>query len=248
MPAAPPPSKPLRLAHTSDVHVGGGLRDPSGRWPEMALRMLDRVVATAQAEAADLLLITGDLFDHNRVAGELSACVMDMLARSGLSVAILPGNHDPYSPDSVYRRTAIPDNVHVFQSAMGELRVLPELGVQLWGQAHVDYHDSAPFSAAPQWQADDGQPLWRIALGHGMYVRSDYERRFSYLIHDEDLERLAAHYVGLGHLEQHEPIGPAAACAWYAGAPDRTGCATLVELGTHGTRVSPRTLVDAPGS
>ena len=99
MPAAPPPSKPLRLAHTSDVHVGGGLRDPSGRWPEMALRMLDRVVATAQAEAADLLLITGDLFDHNRVAGELSACVMDMLARSGLSVAILPGNHDPYSTD-----------------------------------------------------------------------------------------------------------------------------------------------------
>ena len=38
--AAPPFSKPLRLAHTSDVHVGGGLRDPSGRWPEMALRML----------------------------------------------------------------------------------------------------------------------------------------------------------------------------------------------------------------
>jgi exonuclease SbcD len=244
MPVAPPPSKLLRLAHTSDVHVGGGMRDPSGRWPELALHMLDRVVGTARAESADLLLITGDLFDHNRVAAALADCVMDMLARSRLAVAILPGNHDPYSPDSVYRRTAIPDNVHVFSSATGELRVLPELGVQLWGQAHVDYHDSAPFSATPQWQADEGQPLWRIALGHGMYVRSDYERRFSYLIHNEDLARLDAHYVGLGHLEQHEAIGPAAACAWYAGAPDRTGCTTLVELGAQGTRVRPRPLID----
>lgn len=246
MPATPPnpKSKPLRLAHTSDVHVGCGLRDPEGLWPELPLHMLDRVVATALAEQADVLLITGDLFDHNRVAAPLAAAVMDMLVQSGLSVAILPGNHDPYSKDSVYRRTEIPDNVHVFTSATGELRVLPEVGAQLWGQAHVDYGDIAPFSHAPQWQADAEQPLWRIALGHGLYVRSDYERRFSFLIHDEDLERLDAHYVGLGHLEGHEPIGPAGANAYYAGAPDRTGCTTVVELGAHGTRVTLRSLAE----
>lgn len=245
MPAAFHPSraKPLRLAHTSDVHVGSGLRDPEGLWPELPLRMLDRVVATAIAGQADVLLITGDLFDHNRVAAPLANAVMEMLAQSGLSVAILPGNHDPYSKDSVYRRTDIPDNVHVFTSAAGELRVLPEVGAQLWGQAHVDYGDIAPFSSAPRWQVDEGQPLWRIALGHGLYVRSDYERRFSFLIHDEDLERLDAHYVGLGHLEGHEPVGPATVNAWYAGAPDRTGCATVVELRADGMQVSARPLV-----
>lgn len=230
--------RPLRLLHTSDVHIGNGIRcRDDGPWPEQAVAEFARVLRLIDAHAADAVLISGDLFDHNRIAAELAALVAGLLERARVPVVILPGNHDPHTADSVYVRHRFPDNVRILRDASGEVVVLEELGLQVWGRAHTDYFDFAPAGVAPRWDENPRRNPWRVALAHGLYVRSDYETRLSYRITDAELDALRAHYVGLGHLEHHEPVGPAGANAYYAGAPERSGGATLVDLGSARTSV-----------
>ena len=185
----------------------------------------------------DVMLITGDFFDHNRIGTDLAATVSGMLERAKVPIVILPGNHDPHTADSVYVRHRFPANVHIMREASGELIVLAAQGLQVWGQAHVDYLDFAPTHAQPRWLDHPPRPLWRVAVAHGLYVRSDYETNLSYRIYDHELEALQAHYVGLGHLEHHEAVGGSHALACYAGAPDRSGGATLIDLAPENVSV-----------
>ena len=76
---------------------------------------LEAVLATAGALGADLVLLAGDTFESN----QLSAAVLDraarLLAEAGMPIVMLPGNHDPALPDSVFVRgglRAIPNVQH----------------------------------------------------------------------------------------------------------------------------------------
>ncbi len=237
-----------RLLHTSDVHVGNDSRaGEAAEWPEMSLVYLSDVVKLLREQSGDCLLITGDFFDHNRVREELCVLAGEILGRAGAPVVILPGNHDPYMANSPYVkfRSAFPDNVHIISKEEGELIVLGDAGVQVWGQAHSRYDDFAPVGMAPAWVDDvhaapgskRGRRLWRVSVAHGHYVQSDFEKRYSYLVHDHELEALQAHYVGLGHLEVHTQVGPPSAAAWYAGSPDISGGATMIDLTPQGLEV-----------
>jgi exonuclease SbcD len=55
-----------------------------------------------------------------------------VLGELGLPVLLLPGNHDPYLPGSVYERTPWPANVHVFRRSEPESFELAP-GVVAWG-------------------------------------------------------------------------------------------------------------------
>ena len=149
--------------------------------------------------------------------------------------------------EGIYQRFAdlFPSNVHIIGEEAGELITLPEAGLQVWGQAHTDYYDFNPVETRPAWQRDDERPLWRVALAHGYFVKSDYETKMSYQIHAHDLEGLDAHYVGLGHLELYERVGPESTLAYYSGAPDRSGGATIVRLAPDGIDVK-HVLSDVP--
>src|SRR5262245_5581855 len=78
------PRRPLRMLHTADVHldgdVGGGPEHQAAH-RERSRRVLSRIVDRALADAVDVVLIAGDLFDHNRVPEATVAFVRDELAR-----------------------------------------------------------------------------------------------------------------------------------------------------------------------
>ena len=233
-------SHAVRVLHTSDVHVGAGYRSPKdGNWPETALALLARMVDLATEERADLVLIVGDFFDHNRINADLAAMTGDLLGRFNAPVVILPGNHDPFIEGGVYtkHRAAFPANVSIISRQDGELVVLDEPGVQVWGQAHASWDNFGPTSRMPAWRDDPERPLWRIGVAHGYYAGMAHAPHLSYQMHDHELVGLQAHYVGLGHLELHEAVGPPEAMAWYPGALDRTGGATLVDLSPEGVAV-----------
>jgi DNA repair exonuclease SbcCD nuclease subunit len=59
---------PLRVLHTTDLHLDGdgdGADAHRGGERLVFRRIVDRVLA----DRVDLLLIAGDLFDHNRASG-----------------------------------------------------------------------------------------------------------------------------------------------------------------------------------
>ena len=65
--------------------------------------MVQALAATASMMGAELLAIAGDLFDHNRVPRVPASRLLAELAEPGMPVVVLPGNHDPLTPGSVYR-------------------------------------------------------------------------------------------------------------------------------------------------
>ena len=153
---------------------------------------------------ADLVLIAGDFFDNNRVKEPLVAETASIVGSTGKPVVILPGNHDPHMPGSMYDRFAhhFADHVHIFNDADGQLLTLDDVGVQIWGQAHTSYDDFSPAGAGPAWEDQLDPPLWRIAMAHGSAVGFDGRLSFGYRIEEEHLADLQAHYVALGHLDR----------------------------------------------
>src|SRR5579875_1273360 len=87
------PRRTLRIVHSSDLHVSEGFTEPVHRGDGTAgLRV---VLAAARAAEADIVLLVGDTFEHNRLSDGILGRAADLLAEAGMTVVILPGNHDP---------------------------------------------------------------------------------------------------------------------------------------------------------
>ena len=94
---------PLKIVHTSDVHLDSrGEEAAADGFRSRAERAFAGVVDTALAEAADLLLIAGDLFDNNRVDDSNIEFVYGQFSRLDSPVVMLPGNHDVHDERSVW--------------------------------------------------------------------------------------------------------------------------------------------------
>jgi hypothetical protein len=235
IPPLPSPSHRVRFLHTSDLHVGTRVSMP-GPQPLEAVAALAPVVERCRADA---VLIAGDFFDHRKVEQSVVARAADSLARIPAPVVILPGNHDPYRPESPWVRCAscFPDNVHVISAAGGELIALDGPGLQVWGQAHTHFDDFRPAAAPPRWQSTSARPHWRVAMAHGIHATEGYRLRFSYQIHTRELVDLGAHYVALGHIDEHLRVGGEDVHAYYASSPIRSGSFACVDLGPDGIAV-----------
>ncbi len=91
----------LLAVHTSDLHIDGRF---AGEFHPLC-----RVLETAKTLEADLILLAGDIFDHNRVPLAQIDAVARMLGDAETQIVVLPGNHDPITADSVYRRGGLAD-------------------------------------------------------------------------------------------------------------------------------------------
>ena len=86
------------LVHSSDLHVDDGVT--AGAHGGDGTTGLALVLAAARAARADVVLLAGDTFDHNRLPAAVLHRAAARLREAGLPIVILPGNHDPAMPDS----------------------------------------------------------------------------------------------------------------------------------------------------
>jgi DNA repair exonuclease SbcCD nuclease subunit len=235
------PRAALRIAHSSDLHVGEGFTEPLHKGDGAAgLRV---VLAAARAVKADALILAGDTFEHNRLSAGLLDRAAALLADAGMPVIILPGNHDPAIADSVFHRAiAAPENVRVIGVTDEAVVSFPELALEIWGNAHRDYSDSAPL-AFPQ----PRRSFWQIAVAHGHYApvadRSTALRP-GWLIGDDEIAATGADYVALGHWNRHVRVGGDHVPAYYSGSPDYALTVNLVTLSPSGDVAVTREPVD----
>jgi hypothetical protein len=130
----------LRLLHVSDVHLGArhpelgtaGVAQRERQW-----QAFERALELAAAEDCAVALISGDLFDSNaqpRRSVERVAKAVGSAVSAGVTVAILPGDSDPFDASSVYRTydlaalAGMPDadGIHVLEPGR-RILVLPAL-------------------------------------------------------------------------------------------------------------------------
>ncbi len=221
------------LVHSSDLHLGTDNSFGSSCSSD-ALSVLRGVLVTATAVRADLLILAGDTFDHNRQPSALLDRAARIMGEFGAPIVILPGNHDPLTPDSVYRRAELgaPSNVCVLGLTIAEAAVFPGLGIEVWGRAHLDYSDMSPL-VRPRSRST----RWQLAVAHGHYVEEpDVPGRFlgSWLIRSDDLIATGADYVALGHWNTAARVGDKQINAYYSGSPDYAGTVNVVRLQRDG--------------
>ena len=222
------------ILHTSDLHLGADsvlTDDRSANVP-----VLQQILSTAHAEQADLVILAGDTFDHNRQGAKLLEEISEVMAAAGLPIVILPGNHDPLTPDSVYRRTEFANagnvhGVHVL-GLTTERSDFPEFDLEVWGRPHVDYLDMMPLPEPPE-----RRTRWQLAVAHGHYVEEERGSGVllgSWLIRQENLTTSGADYVALGHWNRAVQVGDQHVPAYYSGSPSYAGTVNAIRLQSDG--------------
>ena len=217
------------LVHSSDIHVD-----------DNSVAALHAVLATAKALRGDVLLLAGDTFENNQLRRAVLDQAAQLLTEAAMPIVILPGNHDPALPDSVFVRGGLDriPNVRVLGVTDEEAAVFPAHDLEIWGQAHRDYFDMAPLRG-PRPRSTH----WQVAMGHGHYEPPETRAnplRPSWVFSDGEIAATAADYLALGHWDRPMRVGNGAVPAFYSGSPDLAGTVNLVRLTVAGETVVTR--------
>ncbi len=202
----------LRIVHTSDVHLDDNAEG------QRAQAAFAQVVDAVLAQHAQLFLIAGDLFDHNRVPGHVIDFVHAQLARVTCPTVIIPGNHDCYNERSILRRTDFdPDEhgIHLLSEEDGQRVHFDHLHATVWGRGMIEHEPAnKPLRNAPDRHGD----TWNIGMAHGFYV--DYpETMRSSLITPDEIAASGFDYLALGHVHVASEIRHGQTLACYPGSP-----------------------------
>jgi DNA repair exonuclease SbcCD nuclease subunit len=218
----------ILLVHSSDLHVDDDrVAAMHGGDGAAGLRgVLDR----ARDLRADVVILAGDTFDNHQVTSATIDRAGMLLADAGLAIVILPGNHDPAIPDSIWLRGRFDEigNVAIIGITNQRKVAFPSLDLEIWGNAHSDYHDMVPLRDPPSRAA-----RWQVAIGHGHYEPPETwanPLRPSWLISDAMIAATQADYVALGHWDRAAQVGCGAVPAYYSGAPHHAETINLVRL------------------
>lgn len=221
--------RPLRIAHTSDVHLHNGAEGAHVR------QAFANVIDAVYDSGAELFLIAGDLFDHNRIDRDVIDFVYRQLARVSCPIVIIAGNHDCWEERAVLRRMNLANagnHVTLLDQPEGALVEIPEVHATVWGRCMIE-HDrtNKPLAGSPPRTRD----LWHIGMAHGLYSdEPDCDR--SSLITPQEVEASGFDYLALGHVHAHRQMQHGQTLACYPGVPapyygtQDAGTMALVEL------------------
>ena len=210
----------MRFLHTADWQIGmkaAALGDAGERVREERLAAGKRVVETAKANGVDSILITGDLFEDNAVSRVLVQKVADILDQFGGPVFIIPGNHDPMVPGSIWEHPAWKSAEHV-RVLREETPVEIPGGVLFPCPAREKHSGRNPTAWIPPERTDG----IRIGIAHGTVegIRQDEP---DYPIPRDAAQRACLDYLALGHWHS------------YAAYPGPDGAPNMAYSGTHET-------------
>ena len=169
----------------------------------------------------DIVLIAGDLFDHNRVNEETVVFAQDQLRRLHCPAVILPGNHDCLQADGIYRRhdfNAACSNVRLISCRDGQTVTFPELALRIWGRA-MEVHEPGfhPLAHLPVPAATPA--LWNVAMAHGFFYEDFETPERSSPILASEIRESGWDYVAMGHKHVMADHSQNGVTAWYPGTP-----------------------------
>lgn len=210
----------MKLLHTADWQIGmraSALGDAGARVREERIAAGRRVVEEARNHGVDFILVAGDTFEDNAVDRVLVQKVADILGAYEKPVFIIPGNHDPLVPGSVWEHPSWKSatNVHVLRE---EALVEVPGGVLFPCPVREKHSGGNPTTWIPSGR--DGRI--RIGLAHGTVegVRQDEP---DYPIPRDAAQRAGLDYLALGHWHS------------YATYPGADGAPYMAYSGTHET-------------
>lgn len=230
----------MKFLHTADwqigmsfAHVGGA----ASRVRDERFAAARRVVQAALDHQADFLLLAGDTFEDNRVDRALVRRVAETLGRFPGPVYVLPGNHDPLVPRSVWEHASWGEygNLHVLRRA--EPVDVP--GGKLYPCPVFEKHSTQDPTA---WIDAGGELAIAVGAAHGSVEGAPQEEPEAPIPRDAAV-RGGLDYLALGHW--HSTVAGTYDRMAYSGTHETTrfderdsGNVLLVEIDERG--VAPR--------
>ena len=247
----------VRFIHTADWQLGMTRHflsdEAQARFSGARIDAVRHIGELAEREGCGFVVVCGDVFESNQVGRQVVVRALNaMAATPQVTFYLLPGNHDPLDPSTVYRaptfREHRPPNVVVLENSE-PVEVAP--GFELVAAPWFNKHPLADLVAGAC-EGLEPTGVVRIVAGHGALDTFSPDPNHPALISVTGLEeRLAAgmiHYVALGDRHSTTEVGKSERI-WYAGAPEPTaytetdpGNVLVVELDASEVRVRVETV------
>lgn len=217
----------MRILHTSDWQLGIGRAflgpTAQARWAGDRLQAVRRLLTMAGEHRCDAVVVAGDVFEHHLVSDAVVTQAINVLGESPVPVVLLPGNHDPLDPASIYLTRATPDRLprHV-QVARQPGVIEPVDGLQLVVAPYPAKHPPADLlhqAIAGVEPAPAG--VTRVLVAHGQVESYGGVGTIDQALLDDALTRNVVHYVALGDHHSCRQVD-AAGRVWYSGTPEVT--------------------------
>jgi exonuclease SbcD len=222
--------KSIRFIHTSDLHLdtsfsASGFPASLGHRKREAIRAtFRRILEDARLNSVDLLLIAGDLFEHDRVTPDTIEFLKQQFAGLGsIRVFIAPGNHDPFMRGSPYREETWPQNTRIFREEEFCTVELPDLGARVAGFGFTRTHVPERYFSKLERMPEEGINL---VVSHGSDLARIPSGKSSHgPLTIEEIAGKNVHYCALGHYHEQRPLANAidGTEVWYCGIPEGRG-------------------------
>ncbi len=207
----------IRIIHMGDLHLDSPFSSLGVDKSEIRRRELratfTSILYYIKEVAADIVLISGDLFDDGYATTETVELLCNQFAAlPDCHFVIAPGNHDPYTRGSLYASGKLPKNVCVFTSEGLQRFVFGDLNTEVYGWAFCA--PSLTESPLAGKSADDNGRL-HLVCGH-----CDMSSPLSTYcpVTKEDVVRFGAHYNGFSHIHKTPELCREAGVCWsYSG-------------------------------
>lgn len=198
----------MKFVHAADIHLDSPLRGlerypgaPAEQIREATRRAVENLVELCIDEAADFLLIAGDLYDgtwKDYNTGLFFTDKMSRLREAEIPVFIVRGNHDAAS--QITTKLRLPENVSELSIRRAETKALGNLGVAVHGQSFANKAVTDDLAAH---YPDPIPGFFNIGLLHTCV--SGREGHESYAPCSlETLVRKGYDYWALGHVHKRE--------------------------------------------
>ncbi len=197
-----------KIFHCADLHLdspfSGQSAEKSRLLRQSVFDTFRRAVERAYAERCDLFLIAGDMFDSEFASPATLEAVMSLFeTHKDMVFAVSPGNHDPYSQNSFWKRAKLPPNAHIFASDnLTRFSMLSSEGEKLsvYGYAFTSSNlHRSPFAA----QTPKDPSIINIVCAHADIY--DPLTKNAYITPAE-IAKTGFDYIALGHI--HNPPPP----------------------------------------
>ncbi len=211
----------VKILHAADLHLDSpfaALEPERARLRRQESRELpERLVDYANDHGAQLLLLSGDLFDGQELYSQTAEMLARALGQFRGQVVIAPGNHDPYHSRSPYGAAIWPGNVHIFRGNRLQKLELPHIGCTVWGAGFTEADCPELPMQADFAAGDDVQ----ILVLHGDVDAANSRYR---PIRTSVLAQSGLDYAALGHIHQYSGVQYAGKTAYaYPGCPEGRG-------------------------
>ncbi len=215
----------IRLLHTADVHLGckfASLGTKGEKQREQLRATFKRVIPLAIEEKVDIVLIAGDLFDSNQVSDKNIRLVSEQfkfLAEANIPVCLIPGTHDCFDSNSVYRKIDFAresPNVTVFTGDDWSHKDFPHLSLTVYGRPNQSNRSrQSPLQGLKRQTSS----RFHIALAHGSLDIGSVEPD-DHVFTPEEIRNSGMDYIALGHWHRPYACTEKEVPAWYSGPPE----------------------------